>query len=408
MDRAMKAVVPQAPVPFAVVGGALFRRAMRLLTNEAAAVRVVEELFVRFVVYGHARKLDERARWGWIYRVVTSHCLRQLDDAQLGGLVGEHIDRSGRQVFDIRALRDLDEATRNILALSALDGLTPDEIAEVLGLSRKVVLRGIARGVADVGTKAGPGTPSDAGAWPVHPSRLALDRDFNLHSEHTARCALCREISDEGTRLSDWFALKIAPTAGARAAAMVGLELERKASGPRWKRILWLSAGLISVASLALLVARPRAPDRALVPYAGLKGASRVKAAGIQITLRRGEEVRALEPGAALRPSDRLHFRVRAERARYLELRIRGMGDDVRIFPASGTSAALVRPGEALDRDYLVAAPITAAETQRPKSTPKSGQGLWIVALFADHPFPLDLPPGPDIEVAPVRVEVER
>ena len=172
-----------------------------------------------------------------------------------------------------------------------------------------------------------------------------------------------------------------------------------RAAGPRWKKLSWMAAGFVLVASLALLVARPRAPDRAQVPYAGLKGASRAQVAGIQVSVRRGEEVRALAPETRLRVGDRLHFRVRAERPRYLELRVRGPWGDVRIFPGAGTHAVAVRPGQALDRDYVVEA---VAEPGA-----KGAQKLWIIGLFAEAAFPLDRSPGPDTEIVTVRVDTE-
>jgi hypothetical protein len=98
----------------------------------------------------------------------------------------------------------------------------------------------------------------------------------------------------------------------------------------------------------------------------------------------------------------------------------------VRVFPGAGGEAALVRPGQPLDRDYVldsvVAAGAEATEgvagngprAAGPGAAAGAGSGagwplgkLSIFALFADHPFPLDHAPGPDIEVVPVRVDVE-
>ena len=115
--------------------GALFRRAAHLLGDDAAAARAAEELFVRFVVYGRVQDLDTRARWAWIYRVATNHCLRRLpDDARPGrGTAGQAA--AAFSVPEMGALRRFDEATRLIVVLATLDGLAPDEVAEVVGLS---------------------------------------------------------------------------------------------------------------------------------------------------------------------------------------------------------------------------------------------------------------------------------
>jgi hypothetical protein len=147
---------------------------------------------------------------------------------------------------------------------------------------------------------------------------------------------------------------------------------------------------LLAVCALALLVARPQTLPRGEVPYAGLKGASRVKASGIQITVRRDETTRALDPETQLRVGDRLLFRVRTERPRFLELRAKQAGSaEVRLFPGDAPQALLVNPGQALDRGFDV--------------TTATG-AIGITARFADHPFPVDQPPGPDVEVVPVRI----
>jgi DNA-directed RNA polymerase specialized sigma24 family protein len=404
MDRPMEGPIPPAAGLFTSLGGALFRRASSLLGDEAAAIKAVEELFVRFVVHGQAAELDARARWLWIYRVATNHCLRQLpDDAWPGGNPGaaSAAPSPGSMstmalpagVPELRVLRQLDEATQNIVVLATLDGLTPDEISEVLGLPAKLVRRRLAARVRE-GNRDQPAPEVS----PAHPSLLALDRDRSSHAGHLADCGRCRGIVEEADRLTDRFGREIAPVVVARVTAALRTERARRASGPRWKRALWLGGGLVLVSALALLVARPRRPDLADVPYAGIKGASRVKASGIQIAVRRDEEVRPLDPGAALRPGDRLHFRVRAERPRYLELRVRGAGGDTRVFPDSGTEAVLVRPGQSLDRDYVVGVGWPGE---------KPSKSLWIVGLFADHAFALDHPPAPDVEVVPVRVDIE-
>ena len=261
---------------------------------------------------------------------------------------------------------------------------------------------------------------SAAGA--THPSLLALDRDRASHGDHLAGCARCREVVEAADGLASRFAREIAPVIASRVAAAIRAENARRASGPGWKRALWLGGGLVLVSSLALLVARPRAPDRIDVPYAGLKGASRATGSGIQITVGRGEEVRALAPGVVLRSGDHLRFRVRSERPRYLELRVRDAGGDVRVFPEAGTESVMVRPGQALDRDYIVPGGDVDGGGGGGDNHGSGGGGtgaigkpgrpssdrFWIVGLFADHAFALDRAPGPDTEVVPVRAEVQR
>lgn len=371
---------------FAELGGAIFRRAVRILGDEAAGARVAEELFVRFLVYGNAQALDDRGRWNWIYRVVTSHSLRQLpDDARPGASAVGH-----GPVPDAQALRRLDEPTQNIVVLSALDGLTADEIAEVLGLPAKKIRRRVADAIGG------------AQAASAHPSTLALDRERARHAEHIASCDLCRAIVAEGDRLLAHFGKALAPLAIPRVGAAVRVERARQTSGPRWRRVLWMAGSAALVGGLALVVARPRSVNRADVPYAGLKGASRARAAGIQISVGHDAEVRALEPATPVVPGDRLYFRMRVERPRYLELRVRDSAGERRLFPVGDGDAVLVRGGQALSVDYLV-----STHPNAPDAGATAAQKIWIVGLFADSPFPLDKPPGPDTEVVPVRVDAQ-
>jgi DNA-directed RNA polymerase specialized sigma24 family protein len=357
----------------------LFRRAMRLLGDEAAAVRATEELYVRLAVYGRrpgaAGDGGAGALLAWTYRAATNYCLQRLpDDTRAAG--------DGPLVSE---LRRLDEVGRNAVVLRVVDGLSIDEIAGVLGVPAAAVRRKVALHHESP-------APAPELAPAPHPSALELDGDRASIAAHLAACARCRARAAEDDRWQERFEREIAPAAGPRVAAAVRAERARRRAGPRWGRALWLGGAAVGVAALALLVARPPVPDRDTVPYAGLRGASRTRAAGIEIAVRRGEEVRPLQPATAVRAGDRLHFKVRAERPRHLELRARTAAGEVTLFPAAGTTAALVRPGQALDADYVVAG---------------TDRRIWIVARFADHPFPLGRPAGPGIEVVPIALDRE-
>jgi hypothetical protein len=375
----MADTTPPGGARFDVVGGAIFRRAMRVLDgDQATAAQLAEELFVRFIVHAGGERMDARSRWAWIYRVATVAGVRRLAEGALARRLG--LAEGAR----------LDETEEVALMLRSLDGLTAEELTEVLGGTAAVSVGG----ASDV---------EAAG----HPSALALDRDAAAHAAHVAGCARCRQLTTEGQRWSETFAAGLAPAARARVIAAIRAERARQGRGVRWKRLLWMTGAAAVVAGLALVVARPRKPQRAETPYAEAKGASRAKKSGLQIRLRRGEEVQNLDPFAALRRGDRLHFRVRGERARYLELRVRGPEGTVRVFPdgAGTATAALVTPGQSLDRDYLV--PETRAGSRRDAGAGRESPHLWIVALFADRPFALDQPPTADIEIVPVRVDLE-
>lgn len=378
-----------APVPvseaFRTVGGAIERRLRRVTGDPALAARTAEELFVRFVVHGRATG-DPRARWAWIYRVATARALQMLgDDARPGG-AAPGAPAAG-PLPDMRTLRGLDEAAQNAVVLARLDGLSPEAIAEVLGMGLAVVRRKLSDAEARLG--AGPATST-------HPSLLALERDRDATDAHVVTCAACQATTAALDDEAQAFAGGVMPETVTRVAAAVRAERARQAPRTNWRRIFFMTGAFVVVSVMAFVVARPRAVKPEQLPFRGPITAARLKAAGLQITVRRGDEILALAPGAPSRMGDRFHFRVRAEGPRYLELLIHGPGGEARLYPASGTAAAPVKPGQTLDRDYQVEAPLAAP-----------GKALWIMGRFSEHAFPLDTPSVPDVETVPVRVDVE-
>jgi len=380
-----------APLPlseaFRTVGGPIERRVRRVTGDAAAAQRAAEELFVRFVVHGRVAG-DVRGRWAWIYRVATARALQTLgDDAIPGGAVPPH--PATGPLPTMRALRALDEATQDAVVLARLDGLSAEEIADVLGLELALVRRKLNDADARLGA-----APSAAA---VHPSLLVLEREPQGVAGHLADCAPCRAAADALAAQDRAFASAIAPDVVGRLSAALRAERDRQAPRTNWRRIFWMSSAFVVITVLAFVVARPRQLKPEQLPFRGPVTAARLKAAGLQITVRRGDEILALAPGAPSRIGDRFHFRVRAEGPRFLELRVQGPGGEARIYPFTGTTAAPVKPGQTLDRDYLVEAPLAGP-----------GQSLWIVGRFSEHPFPLDTANVPDIEIVPVRVDLER
>lgn len=142
------------------------------------------------------------------------------------------------------------------------------------------------------------------------------------------------------------------------------------------KRTLILIGVLALITGLAFLVARPSREPPAATPYVGVRGASRAKASGLALTLWRGEESSALVPGTPVRAGDVLRFAVRAERPRFLIVRLReGRAPATTIFPAGASEAALVQP-----RETLPIAPTLGADVGK----------VVVTALFADHAFSLE------------------
>ena len=175
---------------------------------------------------------------------------------------------------------------------------------------------------------------------------------------------------------------------------MSDAQLHPSAAGPRRavRRALALTAIIALTYGFAVLVARPHVPDPATNPYAGQRGGSLAKSAGLQIRARRGDELLNVEPQTMLRAEDQLIFDVRGERPCYLEVRLRdGTGAAETIFPAAGAAtSARVSPGARLPVAHVVTG---------------GGGKLVVTALFSDGPRPLGAPADPETLVTTAVVE---
>jgi len=128
-------------------GRALIRKAVRLLGNAEDARDVVQGLFADL----HQRG-DTSSELPYLYRAVTNRCLTFLRDSANRARLLERNDRSLMPVartpcddhvigLDLLAklVRELDEAETEVLTYRYLDDMTQDEIATLLGVSRKTV-----------------------------------------------------------------------------------------------------------------------------------------------------------------------------------------------------------------------------------------------------------------------------
>ena len=138
-------------------GGQIYRRCLKLLGDAAAAEDATQEVFVRLM--RHAGRLSPDGGYlAWIYRVATNYCLNVLrDGARLevrepAAFIEEGqenvVAQLGARQLSAQLLRRFDEETRTIAVLSLVDGLGRDEVAEVMGLSRKTVGKKLARFMA--------------------------------------------------------------------------------------------------------------------------------------------------------------------------------------------------------------------------------------------------------------------
>jgi hypothetical protein len=159
------------------------------------------------------------------------------------------------------------------------------------------------------------------------------------------------------------------------------------------KRALILTAILAAMFGLALLVARPHVPDPASEPYVGVRGASRAKAAGLEVHFKREGVEAGVTPGTVLHAGDSLRFVVRGERARYVEVRLRdGEAAATTVFPADVGATPLVPP-----RETLPIRPVLGA----------GGARVIVTALFADRARVVGADADPDTEVVTLAIAKE-
>lgn len=126
----------------------IHRRAMAILGRDADAWDVVQEVFER-LLRSRADFRGEARPSTYVYRIATNAALnllrgRVLREQSNGTSVAEGTtDQSSTEAGNVlRALtRRLTERQLEVAALYLVDGLTQEEIAQVLGLSRKTVVR---------------------------------------------------------------------------------------------------------------------------------------------------------------------------------------------------------------------------------------------------------------------------
>jgi RNA polymerase sigma-70 factor (ECF subfamily) len=126
----------------------VFRRARRLLARDADAWDVVQEVFERMLSHGASFRGEARPMT-WVYRVTTNVALNLLRGRRLREpvltLVTEDVatgvdDVEARQLL-AKWMERLGERELEIASLLYIDGLTQQEVADVLQLSRKTIGR---------------------------------------------------------------------------------------------------------------------------------------------------------------------------------------------------------------------------------------------------------------------------
>jgi RNA polymerase sigma-70 factor, ECF subfamily len=134
-------------------GPALLRKAERMLQDRAEAQDLVQGLFLDLI-----QRPGQVTDLPYLYRAITNRCLNHLRDRRnQGRLLSEHdqalqdlprahVDEIvlGRRLLASLAHR-LDAQAWEILVCHFIDDMTQEEIARLLGTSRKTIVRRLKR-----------------------------------------------------------------------------------------------------------------------------------------------------------------------------------------------------------------------------------------------------------------------
>jgi len=131
-------------------GPAVYRRCLRLLRNPEAASDATQEIFRKLLQDGLHDDPDVALPWMW--RIATNHCLNQRRNAQRRGetelqpdlMVRAEEAPGGERRLVQRVLSRFDQKTQAIAVGVLVEGMEHEEVADVLGVSRKTVSRKLA------------------------------------------------------------------------------------------------------------------------------------------------------------------------------------------------------------------------------------------------------------------------
>lgn len=137
---------PQAEALYETFGPAIYRRCLKLLCNQAEAQDATQEVFVR--ACRHWESFAGDTPLPWLYQIASRHCLNKVRDsarhaATLDGLPFSAEADLGAALVDRHLARQVlarfDEETSLVAVYSLVDGMSQEEVARALGLSRKTV-----------------------------------------------------------------------------------------------------------------------------------------------------------------------------------------------------------------------------------------------------------------------------
>jgi RNA polymerase sigma-70 factor (ECF subfamily) len=129
-------------------GPAVYRRARRILGRHEDAEEATQEIFIRALrAAGEFQGASQATTW--LYRITTNHCLNMLRDSRRRTqLVDQHVKPTAGEaapadpdaIAHVRALlARADERQARAAVLVFMDGMTYDEAAAVMGVSRRTL-----------------------------------------------------------------------------------------------------------------------------------------------------------------------------------------------------------------------------------------------------------------------------
>jgi RNA polymerase sigma-70 factor (ECF subfamily) len=123
------------------------RRARVLLGNDEEARDAMQEVFVRVIAKHHEYRGDA-PMLHWIYRITTHVCLDRLrkrkthpvvtDPEAVDALLADSPDATDRPAI-VAVLGRMDRVTQELAVHHYVDGLKMEDVATLVGLSRKTV-----------------------------------------------------------------------------------------------------------------------------------------------------------------------------------------------------------------------------------------------------------------------------
>ncbi len=133
-------------------GPTVYRRARHLLNQDEEAQDAMQEVFVR-VAQSHESFRGEVPMLRWIYRITTNLCLNRIRQRKSHPVVsdpdavrrlvdGQHHDEDRYAVMQV--LTHMDPLTQKIAVHHYVDGMHMEEVATMVGYSRKTVSKKLA------------------------------------------------------------------------------------------------------------------------------------------------------------------------------------------------------------------------------------------------------------------------